>query len=261
MANLINRHPDLALHLSDRTLTPLVSSARDQNRHDALASLSHTALYAHLTAQRLGFGKPKRIIVEHANNGPLVLQSFISVDPSAKPLVSPLSPQRPSVPGSELATPQQGSGPTTKSHSNHNNNHNKDYTSASSSRGTATPVAGTPANGGPASPFESPSSGISPRQTYWGHNNAAGSLGDYIQRGGPDGVAVTSIPPELALPRPGLISIDDEDDFDEEEDGNAPPMLVSIVVAGSADQTSSARRAAAGLERLGRVVQERWTEG
>ncbi|KXJ91073.1 hypothetical protein Micbo1qcDRAFT_234302 [Microdochium bolleyi] len=255
MTNLVNRHPDLALHLSDRTLTPLITSARDQQHHDALASLSHTALHAHLTAQRLGFGKPKRIIVEHGNNGPLILQSFISVEATTKPPASPLSAQHPSEPGSGLATPQHGSGAAMKSSNNHN-------THTPTSRGTSTPVPGTPANGGAAVPFDSPSSGISPRQTYRGNANAAGGFGDYIQQGGQDGaMGTTSIPFELALPRPGLISIDDEDELEEDEDSNAPPMLLSIVVAGSADQTSSARRAAAGLERVGRAVQARWTEG
>jgi len=33
------------------------------------------------------------------------------------------------------------------------------------------------------------------------------------------------------------------------------------VVAGTAESTSNARRAAAGLERVGRMVQSRWTDG
>lgn len=243
MANLISRHPDLALHLSDRTLTPLVTSARDQQQHDALASLSHAALYAHQTAQRLGFGKPKRIIVEHNNGGPLILQTFIAPEHHGRQQL-PLQSS-----GQDLETPQQGGGPGSRSPNGHSNNH----TAVPSSRGTSTPVAGASTNGG-ALPLDSPGSGISPRQTH--KNAGSGDFGDYIQHGG-DFSGVN----DLILSMPGLLSLEDDDELDDEEDANAPPMLLSIVVAGSAESTSNARRAAAGLERVGRMVQSRWTDG
>ncbi|KAH7026188.1 uncharacterized protein B0I36DRAFT_352087 [Microdochium trichocladiopsis] len=249
MANLINRHPDLALHLSDRTLTPLVTSARDQQQHDALASLSHAAFHAHQTAQRLGFGKPKRIIVEHANNGPLVLQTFVAAEP-VRQLPLPASPSaHNSTAASGLITPQHGGPAGGRSPNTH--------TTTPSSRGTSTPVAGTSTNGAVV-PFDSPGSGISPRQTH--RIATAGGLGDYIQPGEGD-AGTMPIHHELTLSMPGLISIDDDDDLDEEEDANSPPMLLGIVVASSAESTSNARRAAAGLERVARIVQAQWTEG
>ncbi|KAI0505945.1 hypothetical protein F5B22DRAFT_651231 [Xylaria bambusicola] len=78
MANLPSQHPNLALHLADSALTPLITSARAQSPHlEALTTLSHTALDAHESAQRLGLGIPQRIIVEHGS-GPVFLQTFLS---------------------------------------------------------------------------------------------------------------------------------------------------------------------------------------
>lgn len=83
MANLPAQHPNLALHLVDRSLTPLVTSARRQQQAQALVGLSQTALGAHETVQRLGLGVPQRIMVEHAPNGPVLLQSFLNPGPAA----------------------------------------------------------------------------------------------------------------------------------------------------------------------------------
>ncbi|KAK8014195.1 hypothetical protein PG990_007491 [Apiospora arundinis] len=77
MANLPSQHPNLAVHLADRTRTPLISSARSQQQAQALSTLTHSALLAHESAMRLGLGNPQRIIVEHSSNGPLLFQSFI----------------------------------------------------------------------------------------------------------------------------------------------------------------------------------------
>ncbi|XDG04139.1 hypothetical protein ABKA04_003754 [Annulohypoxylon sp. FPYF3050] len=89
MANLPSQHPHLSLHLSDRALTPLITSARSQYQLDALTSLSHNALSAHESALRLGLGTPQRIVVEHAGSGPVVLQSFLRAD--APPATAPPS--------------------------------------------------------------------------------------------------------------------------------------------------------------------------
>ncbi|KAI1081140.1 hypothetical protein F5B20DRAFT_588671 [Whalleya microplaca] len=95
MANLPSQHPHLSLHLTDRALTPLITSASpsrpDQTPHlDALTSLAHTALSAHESAQRLGLGLPQRIAVEHAGGGPVLLQSFLNpISPSSSPSSSP----------------------------------------------------------------------------------------------------------------------------------------------------------------------------
>ncbi|KAI1140360.1 hypothetical protein F5Y05DRAFT_378106 [Hypoxylon sp. FL0543] len=80
MANLPSQHPHLALHLADRAFTPLITSSRTRPQLDALTSLSHSALSAHESALRLGLGSPQRIMVEHADGGPVLLQSFLRAD-------------------------------------------------------------------------------------------------------------------------------------------------------------------------------------
>ncbi|OTA84646.1 hypothetical protein M434DRAFT_400394 [Hypoxylon sp. CO27-5] len=85
MANLPSQHPHLSLHLTDRALTPLITSSRTRPQLDALTSLSHGALSAHESALRLGLGSPQRIMVEHPDNGPVLLQSFLRADAPAHP--------------------------------------------------------------------------------------------------------------------------------------------------------------------------------
>ncbi|KAK8044707.1 hypothetical protein PG993_004731 [Apiospora rasikravindrae] len=80
MANLPSQHPSLAVHLADRTRTPLISSARSQQQAQALSTLTHSALLAHESALRLGLGSPQRVIVEHSSNGPFLIHSFIETD-------------------------------------------------------------------------------------------------------------------------------------------------------------------------------------
>lgn len=80
MANLPSKHPNLAIHLVDRTLTPLITSSHTQLQSQSLASISQVALLTYETAQRLGLGSPQRIMIEHASNGPILLHSFL--DPS-----------------------------------------------------------------------------------------------------------------------------------------------------------------------------------
>ncbi|KAH8670978.1 hypothetical protein BX600DRAFT_434115 [Xylariales sp. PMI_506] len=78
MANLPAQYPHLSLHLADRTLTPLVTSARTEPQLQALSATSHTAFLAHEAASHLGHGKPQRIMVEHGPDGPVLLHSFLS---------------------------------------------------------------------------------------------------------------------------------------------------------------------------------------
>ncbi|KAL7623027.1 hypothetical protein AAE478_006706 [Parahypoxylon ruwenzoriense] len=75
MANLPSQHPHLSLHLADRALAPLITSARTSSHLDALTSLSHGALSAYESASRLGLGTPQRILVEHEHAGPVLLHS------------------------------------------------------------------------------------------------------------------------------------------------------------------------------------------
>ncbi|KAI1459245.1 hypothetical protein F4805DRAFT_422025 [Annulohypoxylon moriforme] len=227
MANLPSQHPHLSLHLSDRALTPLITSARTQYQLEALTSLSHGALSAHESALRLGLGTPQRIVVEHVGSGPVVLQSFLRAD------------ARPSSSGTTTNAPPSR-------HTNTNTNNASNFPqppSTSPSQGTSSTAVAAPPNGLPPTlstePPSDPSTPISPSASPT--NTIERRLAQLQLQGG----------------------VGDNDtilDAGTPEDANAPPMLVSLVVAPSADETRDARRAAARLERVGREIQARWAE-
>jgi hypothetical protein len=113
MASLPSRHPNLIIHLADRSLTPILSSSSvrpsnasgpdKRSSQGALAYLSSTLITTHDLAAHLGHGRPKRIMIEtgeacsfsqpksrhdghgrskHASTGPVILGTFL--DPPAK---------------------------------------------------------------------------------------------------------------------------------------------------------------------------------
>ncbi|KPM35966.1 hypothetical protein AK830_g10599 [Neonectria ditissima] len=77
MASLPSQHPSLSLHLSDITLTPLITSAASQSHLESLTSLTSSALASQTAALRLGLGRPTRLMVEYPDRGPVVLHSYI----------------------------------------------------------------------------------------------------------------------------------------------------------------------------------------
>ncbi|KAI0479932.1 hypothetical protein F4859DRAFT_454011 [Xylaria cf. heliscus] len=112
MANLPSQHPNLSLHLTDRALNPLITSARDPTHLARLTSLTQTAQAAHESAARLGLGAAQRIMVEHGD-GPVLLQTFLS------PIQQP--PSQPSA--SPSATPPTNGGRHSHSHSHSHSPH------------------------------------------------------------------------------------------------------------------------------------------
>lgn len=74
--------PALHSHLSDPSLTPLLTTARSQSSLSTLTSLTSTALTAHTTTLRLNMGTPRRLLVEGPDH--LVLTSFLAPQ-DAKP--------------------------------------------------------------------------------------------------------------------------------------------------------------------------------
>ena len=99
MTNLPAQHPTLSLHLTDHTLTPLISSSSSQSHLESLTSLATTALTSQTAIQRVNLGAPQRIMVEYPDRGALVLQSYL--DPAAAAAVpahatsSPVQPMTP----------------------------------------------------------------------------------------------------------------------------------------------------------------------
>jgi hypothetical protein len=81
MTNLPSQHPTLSLHLTDLTLTPLISSSSSQSHLESLTSLTTTALTGQAAIQRINLGAPQRVMVEYPDRGALVLQSYL--DPAA----------------------------------------------------------------------------------------------------------------------------------------------------------------------------------
>ncbi|KAF8863672.1 hypothetical protein BDZ45DRAFT_107897 [Acephala macrosclerotiorum] len=83
----------LALHLADRALTPILSSSRQpsssaaqsRNQAQALSSLTTTALTAYESALRLGLGVPERIMIETQSSGPIVLHSYLNPQSIQRP--------------------------------------------------------------------------------------------------------------------------------------------------------------------------------
>ncbi|RDA89958.1 hypothetical protein CP533_6664 [Ophiocordyceps camponoti-saundersi (nom. inval.)] len=92
MANLPSQHPSLAIHLSDLTLTPLISSSSNL---ESLTSLASSAIASRTSAQRAHLGRPQRIMVEYPDRGPVLLQTYLDpLDalPSFNPDASSSSP-------------------------------------------------------------------------------------------------------------------------------------------------------------------------
>ncbi|KAL6866117.1 hypothetical protein ACO1O0_002219 [Amphichorda felina] len=81
MASLPAQHPDLSLHLTDSTLTPLITSSSSPSHLDSLTSLASTALTSHSAVARVNLGTPQRIMVEYPDRGAVVLQSYIDPQP------------------------------------------------------------------------------------------------------------------------------------------------------------------------------------
>ncbi|GAO14678.1 uncharacterized protein UV8b_04636 [Ustilaginoidea virens] len=77
MANLPSQHPTLSIHLSDITLTPLITSSSSPSHLDSLTSLTSSALSSQTAAQRAHLGRPQRIMVEYPDHGAVVLQTYL----------------------------------------------------------------------------------------------------------------------------------------------------------------------------------------
>ncbi|KAI9643892.1 hypothetical protein NHQ30_007243 [Ciborinia camelliae] len=77
-----NPNPNLSLHLTDPSLTPLLSSSSNSHPSSpqirSLTALSSTALSAYNSSLHLNLGTPQRIIVETNASGPILLHSFIA---------------------------------------------------------------------------------------------------------------------------------------------------------------------------------------
>ncbi|KAG5988212.1 hypothetical protein E4U54_004730 [Claviceps lovelessii] len=77
MTHLPSEHPTLAIHLSEKKLTPILTSSATTSNLKALSSLAKSALYAQKTTRRARLGQLQRIVVEYPDSGPVVLETFL----------------------------------------------------------------------------------------------------------------------------------------------------------------------------------------
>ncbi|TLD25614.1 hypothetical protein PspLS_06147 [Pyricularia sp. CBS 133598] len=265
MATIPQLHPQLSLHLADRSLTPLISTSRtlaagssspeeQQKKQDALASLASTALTIHDAALHFGLGRPQRVLADYG--GPVMIQTFL--DPAA------LRDELPSTLPSATPNPQA-------------------MASAAGPPGSATNLT-------PHRPLPHRGLSASSIRSAFSRPTSSNTTGQRSQVEG-DGFRVNgSLPAPHAdmasyyggsdFPRPaaaknghaaGDDDNDEHDDHDSNDDGDsmdsrkgdedadAAPMLVGIVLSASAEEATDARRATARLEKIGREIQRRWS--
>lgn len=77
MTSLPSQHPTLSLHLTDVTLTPLITSSSSPSHLESLTSLTSSALTSQTAVQRANLGRPQRIMVEYPDRGAVVLHSYL----------------------------------------------------------------------------------------------------------------------------------------------------------------------------------------
>ncbi|KAM0333385.1 hypothetical protein ACHAQA_002046 [Verticillium albo-atrum] len=262
MTSLPSQHPSLSLHLSDRNLHPILTSARSDTQLEALTSLATTSLTAHAAAHRLALGHPQRLMVEHGPGAPVVLTSYLdpaaALSLSAAPAApsSATSPHRaasPSAPGAAAAansaslTPAAAAAadpsPSTLAHSAlapptdllaATTLSGPDATTAAAAAATSSSSSSRP-NGAPA-PRSRPHTRDSSRAITTANAAAAAA---------PAGKRKPA--QRRAQEDPETSPVD------------AAPMLVGVVVASTAEEAFEARRAAVRLERVAREVQREWT--
>jgi hypothetical protein len=221
MSSLPSSYPTLSLHLTDSTLTPLVSSATTSTSHptsqsDALSSLTTASLGAYTSAARLGLGLPQRIMLEarssSTRSSPIILHSFLSPQSQAR-----LSPRQDPDSHSALLEETRGG-----------------LRPLSASTDADTDVAGSGSQFG-----GSDSSDTLPKLRRPGHGR---TVTNGLDKGkGIDTGAQT-----------------DEASDEDESSVSLAPLLISTVVSRDRSQLAEARRAAGGLERIGIRFQKEW---
>lgn len=222
MTSLPARHPRMALHLTDRALTPIISSSSPHSSSaddaSALQALTTTAFASHDTAQRLGLGPPTRLIVEYESSspspssptaaattttvaGPIVLHSFL--DPTAD-TASPSSTPTPPPPTATTGATEAQQGP------------------GASINGVASPATATAATSAAGESSQSqPSSSVAAPPGAPPSSSGGGTVG------GSSSAAESGV-----------------------------PALLAMVVAPGPEDLREARRAVARLERVGRGFQQ-----
>ncbi|KAL1894116.1 hypothetical protein Cpir12675_003804 [Ceratocystis pirilliformis] len=218
---LLHLSPNLSQHLSDPSLTPLLTSACSQPTLESLTALASAALTADAALAHLDMGAPLRILVEYDAEPPSPSLSAISAFSFSLPSVT--------MPPAAAAGAALGAGAgNTVNHAPNGNaagTPNVHNINASPSHTTTYPLGPillhsfiAPPSTTSTAPASNPGpSEIDPTTTTADHNRS-----------------------------PSPLPIED------------PPLLVATVVGVSSDVTSEARRAACRMERIARQLHREW---
>lgn len=228
MASLPSAHPTVSLHLTDPALTPLISSSSTLNpqspspRYRALTDLTTASITAYNSTERLGFGRPQRIMIDTTKYGPVILHAFLNVEqpqPRAAGAQSPASAEGLATAAAVLDQTREALRPLSSSTADEDEEGVND-----------------------------PANKNADRDARAGEEAAGGLQGTLPANGQP----ITNSTDKGK----GLEEQTREAEPLTADEGKLAPLLIATVVAPSHDQ--EARRAMGKLEKLGLEFQRRW---
>ncbi|KAG6269516.1 hypothetical protein E4U47_004089 [Claviceps purpurea] len=82
MAQLPSEFPTLAIHLADKNRDPIITSSSSPSQLASLTSIAAGALVSHSAIQRIGLGRPERIMVEYPDAGAVIIETFLDTPES-----------------------------------------------------------------------------------------------------------------------------------------------------------------------------------
>ncbi|KAG5943412.1 hypothetical protein E4U59_000412 [Claviceps monticola] len=88
MAQLPSEFPTLAIHLADKNRDPIITSSSSPSQLASLTSIAAGALVSHSAIQRIGLGRPERIMVEYPDAGAVIIETFLDTPQSVPPAVA-----------------------------------------------------------------------------------------------------------------------------------------------------------------------------
>ncbi|KAG5921793.1 hypothetical protein E4U61_006221 [Claviceps capensis] len=88
MAQLPSEFPTLAIHLADKNRDPIITSSSSPSQLASLTSIAAGALVSHSAIQRIGLGRPERIMVEYPDAGAVIIETFLDTPESVAPVVA-----------------------------------------------------------------------------------------------------------------------------------------------------------------------------
>jgi hypothetical protein len=248
---------NIAIHLADRALTPLISSSAaslaqaevpllsssgpsnftGRSQAQSLTSLTTAAITAYDSAARLDLGLPQRILIETTSRGPVILHSYLNPQLRSS---SASQQQRPVSSRSAAGAARDIVGLA-----------REDLRPVSS--GTTDGAQEQEARGDEAGEEQADGSSTVAEEDEEGRRSeeAGSERGKQLVNG-----TLHEDSGKKKADTPGIEAPKGAQEGEDDPASVLPPLLVATVVAGSAAGTMEARRAAAKLERMGREFQK-----